>query len=141
MKDLLATLLLLCLLVWAFSQTECPTRYDLIPKEGWAFFGNSGEPIPGDSDSEEKMDAFVVKKTEQEVKTEKAELNKVETEPASPITFTVTYEKITKETEAKAEQKSWWFTFLAGFGAGGITALISVMAVVGGLWWRWRKKQ
>ena len=139
MKDLLATLLLLCLLVWAFSQTECPTRYDLIPKEGWAFFGDSGEPIPGDSDSEEKMDAFVVNKTEQE--NQKAEMNQVETEPAPPVTFTVTTEKITEESKAKAEQKHWWSTFIAGIGVGVIASCISVLTGIGVAWLRYKKKR
>ena len=115
MKNFVFAILFLSALTAWFS-----FRGEIIPmesrKEGWAFYGTSGESVPS---GEEKggVDVFSIN-SPQEVQQAKAQ-------PKAPITVTIVY----PDTEhAEEYRQAVWETFWIGAAAGVLLAEILIVA-------------
>lgn len=123
MKDMIAGILALTVLVWAFS-CGTPAPYEYPPKEGWTFFGGSdGDPIPQDG-GEGKMDVFTLNSQKSESTEQK---QTTEAQQQSPITVSV--EQPTGE-QTQTERD----TFLCGVSAGALSVEIVMLLTIGVYW-------
>ena len=97
MKDILFAILFLAIITALFSYFGDRTPYEFPPKDGWAFFGNSGKPIPQEGEDGEEAEDNVFTLTEQK------ETNTKET--GSPFSFSVEIKKPTAEEEQTGQEK------------------------------------
>lgn len=97
MKELPIAILFLAIITALFSYFGDRTPYEFPPKDGWAFFGNSGKPIPKEGEDGEEAEDNVFTLTEQK------ETNTKET--GSPFSFSVEIKKPTAEEEQTEQEK------------------------------------
>lgn len=91
MKDFLISVAILAILVAAFSTIETHVER-FIPADGWAFYGGSGEPVPGEGEPGE-ANTFSIGNDDPTPGTEQAEQA---AETSSPITVEVLQPKVEK---------------------------------------------
>lgn len=134
MKNLIFAILILSAMTAWFS-----FRGEIVPlesqKEGWAFFGTSGEPIPSEG-ADGQMDVFTSTKSEPDSVNE-PEQDTAKAQPKSPITVSVV-----KPDKEKSQAETFpWDTFWCGVGVGALAAEIGMLLPITICWLKSHKRR
>ena len=122
MKNLIFAILFLSALTVWFSFRGEIVPLERTQKEGWAFFGTSGEPTPGDGENGE-VDVFSINSPQETTQTQQK----------SPISVTVMCQG---QEHAEEYRQAIRETFLIGVAVGALLAELATASVIAILYLR-----